>query len=77
MSHVEKLARDIRTVWFVMAVAVGLYWVLPIGKDDTDPSYGRSGFRLLTDARTGCQYLSADGLTPRLDADGHHLGCRK
>ena len=44
-------------------------------KDDTDPEIGRSNLRVLTDHRTGCQYLKSQGsgLTPRLDADGHHI----
>lgn len=31
-----------------------------------------------TDSRTGCQYLESlnGGLTPRLDRDGKHVGCR-
>ncbi|RZJ26197.1 MAG: hypothetical protein EOO54_03780 [Haliea sp.] len=29
--------------------------------DDTDPPGERSGLRLYTDHRTGCQYLSASG----------------
>ena len=28
-------------------------------KDDTDPIDGRSGFQLMTDSKTGCQYLQA------------------
>lgn len=38
----------------------------------------RSGLMPRTDSRTGCQYLEAmsGGLTPRLDRDGRHIGCR-
>lgn len=51
-------------------------------RDDTDPpGLGeRSGMRLFTDHRTGCQYLSAGpigGITPRLDRDGRHVGCAR
>jgi hypothetical protein len=44
-------------------------------RDDTDPAGGRSDMRILTDARTSCQYLMASrgGLTPRLDKDGKHM----
>lgn len=42
-----------------------------IPHDDTDPASGRSGLRLFTDAKTGCQYVGAGlGITPRLRADG-------
>ena len=46
-----------------------------IGRDDTDPAGGRSNLIILTDAKTGCQYLcsSRGGLTPRLDAKGQHI----
>lgn len=45
--------------------------------DATDPPGGRSGMRLTTDFGTGCQYLSAPagGITPRVDANGRHIGC--
>jgi hypothetical protein len=43
-----------------------------IGKDDSDPVDGRSGMRILTDHKTGCQYMYAQrgGLTPRIARDG-------
>lgn len=43
--------------------------------DDTDAPPARSGLKVLTDARTGCQYLTTarGGLTPRLGRDGRHL----
>ncbi len=46
-------------------------------KDNTDPPHGRSGMRLHADNLTGCQYLSipGGGITPRLTADGRHMGC--
>lgn len=53
---------------------------LAMGRDDTDPPNGRSGLRLFTDAKTGCQYLSDphgnSALTPRLGADGRQV-CTK
>lgn len=47
----------------------------PLARDDTDPVDGRSGLRLYTDARTGCQYLGQreGGLTPRIDREGHAI----
>ena len=45
-------------------------------KDDTDPVDGRSGFRLMIDSGTGCQYLQAGyfgGMTPRLNQYGNHI----
>lgn len=45
--------------------------------DATDPPGGRSGMGLHTDHETGCQYLSRSGITPRLDAAGQHMGCRR
>lgn len=51
-------------------------------RDDTDPPASdapRSGMQPHTDAATGCQYLSTPlgGITPRLDANGQHRGCRQ
>lgn len=52
----------------------------PMSRDDSDPGdWGpRSGIKPRTDSRTGCQYLEGmgGGLTPRLDKDGRHIGCR-
>lgn len=65
-------------VWIVLMVAIGLTF-LPFGRDDTDPGWpNRSGLGLYTDAKTGCQYLSAkgNGITSRLDKAGRQLGCR-
>ncbi|WP_201240163.1 hypothetical protein [Rhodothalassium salexigens] len=44
-------------------------------RDDTDPPDGRSQMGLRVDYRTGCQYLVTPfgGITPRLDASGHHI----
>ena len=81
MTHVERLARNINFAWKLAAIVLISWLLLPIGKDDTDPpgwtGFYRSGMRVLTDAQTGCQYLQAGGLTPRLDADGRHMGCRR
>lgn len=62
-------------------VGVLLGQASPFARDDTDPGQGwfdgRSGLRLSVDAATGCQYLSrSGGITPRLDAQGNHRGCK-
>lgn len=46
-------------------------------RDDTD-GISRSGMKPHTDNATGCQYLSVPGggITPRLDGNGQHRGCR-
>lgn len=46
-------------------------------KDDSDQSsWSRSGMDVMTDARTGCQYLGkGSGITPRLDTAGNQI-CR-
>lgn len=46
-------------------------------KDDTD-GYKRSNMALRTDYGTGCQYLESHTgvLTPRMSADGKHVGCK-
>lgn len=46
--------------------------------DDSDSPEGRSGLTPRTDHKTGCQYLESKfgGLTPRVDGNGAHVGCR-
>lgn len=65
-------------VMYWMVVLIGKF---PIQRDDTDPGqWGeRSGLVLRTDSLTGCQYISGggSGITPRLTADGKHMGCSK
>lgn len=64
-------------VWIFLLIVLGLT-LLPFGRDDTDPSWPkRSGLGLYTDAKTGCQYLSAkgNGIAPRMDKAGRHIGC--
>lgn len=45
--------------------------------DSTDVPGKRSGLRLYKDAKTGCEYLSANknGLVKRVDINGTHIGC--
>lgn len=80
MSHVEKLAKDLRSLfWLLIFVTAGLsisQVVFGLGMDDSDASaWNRSGLKLHTDHLTGCQYFQAPngGLTPRLDATGGHI----
>lgn len=44
-------------------------------KDDSDPPDGRSGVAVVTDHKTGLQYLRSPGggITPRLTSDGEHM----
>lgn len=79
----EDLKRYTR--WLGGWVLVGYFLVVmvgksPMGRDDSDPGqWGqRSGLMPRTDSRTGCQYLEGTrgGLTPRLDHNGRHVGCR-
>lgn len=58
----------------VLAVAL-LSAISPTKRDDSDPAGGRSGLKVLTDHRTGLQYLSVrgGGLYPRLDDDGRQI----
>lgn len=61
----------------LIITSYALDWLTPY--DDTDPPGGRSGAILITDHATGCQYLRAGwagGITPRIDADGVHMGCK-
>jgi hypothetical protein len=69
--------------WVILVIVSA--WIVdqtPIGRDDSDSGSwggGRSGMRPMTDALTGCQYLTVPGggITPRLDGYGRHVGCRK
>ena len=62
----------------IILLAIGL--ALDPGYDDTDDveNGDRSGMALYTDHQTGCQYLGRffGALTPRVDGNGNHLGCR-
>lgn len=70
----EWLSAQILLIVLCLVVAQFLF-----RHDDTDASwFDHSGLKPLTDARTGCQYLkgSSGGLTPRIDGNGNHMGCR-
>ena len=79
---VRALKRTIRYS-MVLALAYMVGFVIydklnPPAFDSTDSAEDRSGMSLHTDALTGCQYLSSgDGITPRLNAQGEQLGCKK
>lgn len=64
----------------VLLLVVLLVGALTSGseRDSTDPPGGRSGMALHIDHATGCEYLSKSrgGITPRLDGQGRHMGCR-
>lgn len=61
----------------IVAVSVGVVFIVMTSvltstpKDSTDSAVSRSGLRLYTDQKTGCQYVAAGGgLTPRLRPNG-------
>ena len=67
---------------FGFGLMVGLYTALVLigmlgssPKDDSDPPSGRSGVSVITDHKTGLQYLRAPGcgLVPRMDKHGDHM----
>lgn len=81
LSYTEKVMRTVNTAFYIFAViffitafeylAGPFHWLLPL--DSTDSPTERSGMALMTDYGTGCQYLSYQGLTPRLNQDGKHI----
>ena len=74
METYKQIKKDLLKLC-VAVLLLQLVWAkLSIGRDDTDGE-SRSGLRLRTDARTGCQYLesTSGGLTPRLDRGGQHI----
>lgn len=62
------------TAFFVVIVVMALLSG-GMARDDSDPPKGRSGVAVITDHRTGLQYLRAPGggLTPRLGMDGQQI----
>ena len=74
---------DWRVRWWKVLVCIGALWLIfavrecsKPDKDSTDPPDGRSGFILMIDHGTGCQYLRAPwfgDFRPRLDKDGRHV----
>lgn len=78
-----SVAVKLLILWFVATMVVAAVNQLvvrhtDIGRDDTDPPFGRSDMKIMTDHATGCQYLmgSRGGLTPRLDENGKQM-CKK
>lgn len=63
---------------FTMAVRpidAAVFSIWRLSADDTDAPGRRSGMRLSTDYRTGCQYLASPwgGITPRMDRNGKQI----
>ena len=62
-----------------LLLGAGAQWVFNgvtgEGRDDSDKSsWNHSGVDVITDAKTGLEYLShGSALTPRLDADGNQI----
>ena len=66
----------IASLWLVCAFISYLFFKFTdIGRDDSDTETERSGMRVLTDNKTGLQYLvtSGGGITPRLDSNGNQV----
>ena len=74
MEIYKEIKKDLLRLCVIILLLQFAWVVLPVGRDDTDGE-SRSGLRLRTDARTGCQYLESTGggLTPRLDRNGKHV----
>ena len=72
--------RDFVGIIITIAVLLWFFYLIMPYDDTDDIKMGeRSGMTLLVDHGTGCQYLRAGfagGLTPRLDGNGNHAGCR-
>ena len=62
-------------VFIILGVIVLLIiGILPNDRDDSDPPNGRSGMLVLTDYKTGCQYLYRGGaIVPRLDRNSKQI----
>jgi len=67
--------------YYIITVVLSCMFILAVTSsitrnyDDSDPPDGRSGFEILTDYRTGCQYLRypGTGLAPRMDRNGQQI----
>lgn len=61
--------------FFIVGMVAALFGGSLSSKDDSDPPSGRSGVAVVTDHKTGLQYLKAPGggVTPRLTVDGEHM----
>lgn len=65
-------------IFVLVFVVLSLFWgfvstYTGVGHDNSDPAYGNSQMSVRIDALTGCQYLAAASLTPRLDAAGKQI----
>ncbi|USD59051.1 hypothetical protein J4N45_10965 [Vibrio sp. SCSIO 43140] len=71
-----------RVVFTLICIAIIGYVAnsFGLGFDETDniEEGTRSQLTVRTDYKSGCQYLSYrdGGLTPRLDVNGQHMGCK-
>lgn len=84
MNHASIFLYVARDFAITLAIAIGFWAVFSllagilIPRDDSDSPESRSGLTLRTDHKTGCQYLESkfSGLTPRVDGNGAHVGCK-
>ncbi len=72
-----ELTVFILCVYFILTLLfIGTYFVLDkyTPYDDSDAPCKRSGFKVMTDYKTGLQYLKAgSAVTPRLDITGKQI----
>lgn len=74
-----EVRRNIGELLFIFIIINLLYMASTYNRDDSNQQgwfSKRSGMAVRTDTLTGCQYLVDDGITPRLDKNGKHIGCR-
>ena len=58
----------------VVGLAVSFISDMTTARDDSDSKQSRSDLRVLTDEKTGLQYLrSKSGMTPRFDVNGKQM----
>lgn len=76
----ENLAKTLILILAVYGL-MGIVHAVTVPRDDTDSETERSGFSLLTDYGTGCQYLGktwfgVGPVIPRMGPDGKQV-CKK
>lgn len=73
----RKIA-ELLIIYVFIQLFIQLFVHGPNGDDSDKSFFERSGMRVMTDYKTGCQYFSSPygGITPRLEPNGQHVGCR-
>ena len=78
MEVYNRFKKDLFWVMIIFFILQFAWHFLPIGRDNSDGEK-RSGVSVHVDMLTGCEYLGGKngGLTPRMDANGHHICTRQ